>query len=260
MSRFRKVRRDHESRKSTEAPHRGADQARAAGWDAGAAAHGFVPGTVVHHPAGTFVVGLTTGSDIRNHNHLNNVQNAYAQQLIAQQRAQFNNQMALMRAGVGLYSFHAGSDPNPQPPLQREIRAGELVAYRAWEIHYEAGKVVYESLHATGIWIDGKMTAQHAAGETVTDYGAAGVYAWKTLKQARSYVAGQSHKVIAIGEVELWGDVVEHDLGYRAERAKIRRIIELECAPYARKDVVFYINDDGMVAVRATNPAFRPNE
>lgn len=52
-----------------------------------------------------------------------------------------------------------------------------------------------------------------------------GVYAMKTREQLRSSVWGQFADVL--GEVELGGRVWEHELGYRAQHARVRRLVEV---------------------------------
>lgn len=49
-----------------------------------------------------------------------------------------------------------------------------------------------------------------------------GVHAWKTLDGAKEYAGGIME--VVIGRVELWGEVVEHERGYRAEFAAIKSL------------------------------------
>lgn len=155
-------------------------------------------------------------------------------------------------------------EPAPSEPLPREIRAGEIVAYRAWEVRLVDGKVQYRSMHIGSVWEDGEMRCDTAAGEALADYECAGVHAWKTERQAHTYAVDAggpaARTTYAIGEVELWGEVVEHDLGYRAEFGQIRRITHLVHGIRTSPMHEFYIDDSGMVAVRATNPPFKPYE
>lgn len=256
--RFRKVRRKtHESRTRTEAGDRGAHQALLAGGYAGAGTWHAIPGQSLHFHNGdlanaynAYNAGIGTGFGRQ---HQLNAQNANSQ-LLARQQAQFNQMKALMLGGQGL-QYWPGHTETPDP-LPREIRAGEIIAYRAWELRVVDGKVHYDSMHSPSTWTNGEMSAGQAAGFSVTDYGHAGAYAWKTEQHAEMYVLASVSRTYAIGEVEMWGEVVEHDLGYRAEHAKIRRITQI-VRPYTpRKDVSFYINEEGMVAIRATNPPY----
>ncbi len=256
--RFRKVRRKtHESRTRTEAGDRGAHQALLAGGYAGAGTWHAIPGQSLHFHNGdlanaynAYNAGIGTGFG---HQHQLNAQNANSQ-LLAQQQVQFNQMKALMLSRRGL-QYWPGLTETPDP-LPRDIRAGEIIAYRAWELRVVDGNVYYESMHSPTIWENGQMTAEQAAGEAVTDYGHAGVYAWKTEQHAEMYVLASVRRTYAIGEVEMWGEVVEHDLGYRAEHAKIRRITQIVYPITPRKDVSLYINEEGMVAIRAANPPY----
>lgn len=117
-----------------------------------------------------------------------------------------------------------------EPALPVEIRPGEIVAWRAW---YEKDGELY-SLNPTTDpaktwhhkahpkWIDGKME-----GDVETH----GVYALRTYEAAREYALGyvggtSPFDTIAIGEVELWGTVIEHEDGYRASHAQLLAIKE----------------------------------
>lgn len=54
-----------------------------------------------------------------------------------------------------------------------------------------------------------------------------GFHAFKTLEGARAYYGYASVKApVVFGEIALWGTVVEHEEGYRAEFASIVRLIE----------------------------------
>lgn len=55
-----------------------------------------------------------------------------------------------------------------------------------------------------------------------------GFHAWKTEAKARDFaqhnLPASSGYIVIIGEVELWGQVIEHAEGYRAEYAKIKSL------------------------------------
>jgi len=48
-----------------------------------------------------------------------------------------------------------------------------------------------------------------------------GVYAFKERSGISSLGMSSAH---VVGEVELWGEIVEHEIGYRAEYARIRSL------------------------------------
>lgn len=94
------------------------------------------------------------------------------------------------------------------------IRAGEVVAYRGWRLH--DGKL-YSVFKSQFCWepkavVDGNS----AAGD--------GVHAFKSLLLLSEYGSGYSWEPIVTGTVWLWGEVYEHERGYRASKAAIRSI------------------------------------
>ena len=56
----------------------------------------------------------------------------------------------------------------------------------------------------------------------VEDYGKAGVHAWKLKRDAIALMVEAGGGVV--GSVLLWGNVVEHERGYRAEFGKVRSL------------------------------------
>lgn len=223
MSRFRRIRRNrHDDRKSTQAADRGASQARGAGGNAGAVAWSNSPGQRFHSYANSYQNIANQGLNA----YLS--QNSYTQSVPQQMQALTAQSLAqahqawLLQAN-NMKVLRLMSQPNPEP-LPREIRAGEIIGYRAW---IKGADDSYWSTARPVQWIDGRMD-----GEVKGDYTEhSGVHAWKSRARAFSY-ADDFVKLgfdIAIGEVLLWGDVVEHEDGYRAEHAeigKIYRVIE----------------------------------
>ena len=105
------------------------------------------------------------------------------------------------------------------------IRAGEITAWRAWRVREGRLYSVYmESCE----WRPGKpMMAIGAIGEYC------GVHAFKDRGRAENYLmmhtlnqieaAIMRHYIdgFALGTVDLWGEVIEHQDGYRAEFAQV---------------------------------------
>lgn len=95
------------------------------------------------------------------------------------------------------------------------ITLGEIVAWRAWRVKY--GFIM--STYVDEGWLPGEPM------EGDVDAGA-GVHAWKSPHKALTYLMqftggdGASVEAMAIGRVALWGTVVEHERGYRAQYAK----------------------------------------
>lgn len=95
--------------------------------------------------------------------------------------------------------------PEPDPPETYPI-----VGYRCWQLREsEEGVPALYSMTKDFLWLPYEPTT----GDLTQDGG--GVYAFKSELGAMNY---WSHNSIA-GEVNLWGGVLEHDEGYRAEFA-----------------------------------------
>lgn len=113
-------------------------------------------------------------------------------------------------ASQGLTS--PGTDYADCKPLKTEgFKLGEIIAFRGWKVT-DAGFL--RSMSADVIWGPGepmegktKSTAEHN-----------GVYAYKT---ARDFLKSHGSDLDVYGKVALWGDIIEHELGYRAQFAKV---------------------------------------
>ena len=141
--------------------------------------------------------------------------------------------------GLAQASLHpaAWSDVTPaRPALKREMAVGEIVGYRCWRI--ENGRWL-RSVYQKDIWYPGKVLE----GRELEDWGQRGVHAWKEPNSSRfleyltEYLSTvrQDHwpparrivptgTAMVTGSVLLWGDVVEHEHGYRGEFAKIKSL------------------------------------
>jgi len=116
----------------------------------------------------------------------------------------------------------------PQPSIKIEecgVRAGEIIAYRAWKMYGNDPNL--HSVYVDYIWKPDKPQ-QDPKGH-LNDFGGNGFHAFKTLekcKQEYGYTQGISPTLV-YGEVALWGKVIEHERGYRAEYARVTRILEV---------------------------------
>lgn len=125
----------------------------------------------------------------------------------------------------------------PKPPIKRDgVVAGEIVGYRCWRIKGGLLKSVYQD----DVWIPGNVVQ----GRGLEDWDSRGVHAWKhsTSKEYHEYIraylnlAGDPFAftlygpkrdlrlAMATGTIFMWGDVVEHERGYRSEYARIRSL------------------------------------
>lgn len=131
----------------------------------------------------------------------------------------------------------------PKPPLRREsITAGEIIGYRCWRIENGLLRSVYQK----DIWYPN----QPLEGRELGDWDSRGIHAWKDsgskeyhyyirrylnidkddfITNAITWLSDANdkeylHPAMITGSVFLWGDVVEHERGYRAEYAKVRSL------------------------------------
>lgn len=137
--------------------------------------------------------------------------------------------------------------PHPETVLKTEdIVAGEIIAWRMWrvvpEVSLQGDKL--KSLVADYFWSD-ESPAACGTGEFSLASGY-GVHSYKSLDYMRtdlpwlhSLLGGgvlissddgePVHLAVAwaYGEVALWGDVIEHERGYRSQYARVRSV----CVP-----------------------------
>lgn len=101
------------------------------------------------------------------------------------------------------------------------IKAGEIVAYRAWYTRRSDLKLT--SVFAHHRWEYGKSEKTDLVVEM---FFGSGFHAYKRPQQVMDEYCLPSpiHDFVVYGEVKLWGTVVEHEGGYRAEYAKIKRL------------------------------------
>lgn len=155
------------------------------------------------------------------------------------------------RADAGLASLISWdfAAPEPKPPAipYAGIRTGELIGHRLWWLI--GGKL--SSLAHLRFWEPDETVSGQTNEIVASDpwnywmvWG--GTYAFKTRQQIgddsgdwieHMKVCAPSHiyfgrtfvtaSAIVVGTIKMWGDVIEHTRGYRAEFAKINSIDEL---------------------------------
>lgn len=151
----------------------------------------------------------------------------------AQSGFSFSTGALVLAANPGTVLTFA-SISEPEPIEDAGIRAGEITAFRAWRI--EGDKLF--SVYIEGIeWKPGcPMTGDVQAGGVFSFKDVGEVYEYLAERQSTPVlriefddVTGFSRLVhetmrtetFAIGTVQLWGQVIEHERGYRAQFAKI---------------------------------------
>jgi hypothetical protein len=107
------------------------------------------------------------------------------------------------------------TDAPPKPLPVSDIIVGEIIAWRGWKIR----NGYLSSFSQNTVWPPKEpVTGKVGSGEHD-----AGVYAFKDRRKLFDFLGGESQHMVW-GSVALWGDVVEHELGYRAENAAIRSL------------------------------------
>lgn len=101
------------------------------------------------------------------------------------------------------------------------IRAGEIIGYRAWLLKDDG--LLHGMFCSDYIWKPN--TVEHEP--NVNPTWGAGLHAFKTLLNAKKQYGFYAYggERVVFGEVALWGEVIEHEGGYRAEYAAIRQLI-----------------------------------
>lgn len=101
------------------------------------------------------------------------------------------------------------------------IRAGEIIGYRAWMLTKDYR--LRSMFHDDYIWTPGGTERS----EVVDGVYGAGLHAFKSLAQAhKQYDCYGVAGTVIFGTVDLWGEVIEHEGGYRAEYAAVHSVIE----------------------------------
>lgn len=149
-------------------------------------------------------------------------------------------------AGKSYYPIPSGAfftwtvAPNPARPIEDAgIRAGEIIAHRCWRIEGGLLRSVYRRQH---IWRPGEPMTGDVRGEygvhAFNERGLVSMYCEMTAAWSQNWVSFKwnddgsfemiehpdTEAIFAIGTVALWGEVIEHERGYRAEFARIASI------------------------------------
>lgn len=139
-------------------------------------------------------------------------------------------------------NFAAGARSPKLSPLPTETQFGEIVAWKAWQVtHFpRTNEKLLTSLYRGTVWhpqekspeAEGadettenewnKIPAKENEGCKLKDYGPTGFYSYKTLQ---GLLNQEFYHSMIIGKVLLWGEVIEHELGYRSQYC---RILELK--------------------------------
>lgn len=99
----------------------------------------------------------------------------------------------------------------PAPPLKTEkIQLGEITGWRGWSVTPNG---FLKAFSQDVIWAPNEIMEGKPKG-----HDGPGIYAFRHLRQ---FLKDFSDHDMIYGQVHLWGDVIEHELGWRSEFAKI---------------------------------------
>lgn len=112
----------------------------------------------------------------------------------------------------------ANGKPAPAAIRHEGIRAGEIVAYRAWRVitanWFRSGDDLLHSVYMRDyVWLPDRP----AFGDVKTH----GIYSFRHSVRTASEYGYSVSGVLLFGRVKIWGEVVEHESGYRSEFGKI---------------------------------------
>ena len=125
--------------------------------------------------------------------------------------------------------------------LPQETVFGEIKAWRAWNVEYRDGWWL-RSTGVGGIWGSSIVTGSDGRGNSSGCAGdlSSGYYALKD----KDYLCSQFRDWADVyGEVLLWGNVVEHEHGYRAECMKIVSLFPLNFRSLSTRLILAGFND-----------------
>ncbi len=112
----------------------------------------------------------------------------------------------------------AGPPHSPTDLKSERVIAGEIIAWRAWHIRNDGE--LWSVVATDKSW----SPDQPMRGDPAGGYG---IHAYKGPHGPvlDSYVTRGGDTLWVIGEVALWGDIIEHTEGYRAEFARVHSLV-----------------------------------
>lgn len=138
-------------------------------------------------------------------------------QMIAIQKMAYAQQLALAKAMYGAETTRL------QKALPRSSPCvGELIGHRAWTV--QGGNLLL-SISAKSAWFPGQaMHDKIGQGMEIEDHNTAGIWAFKDPYELADEFMSMLKTGGVFGTVWLWGTVIEHERGYRAQYAMIRSL------------------------------------
>lgn len=120
--------------------------------------------------------------------------------------------------------------PPPEPLPREPMRPGEFIGHRIWEVRHVDGKMGLKSFVMECPWQpDTPMRDTTYAGGCIEERNMIGIWGFKDRENLLLYLKRWLYlnQPIIIGTAWLWGTVIEHELGYRAQYAAIRSLEEI---------------------------------
>jgi len=120
---------------------------------------------------------------------------------------------------IGFVNIVNPSDNELAGRLKHEgIRAGEIIAYRAWRViapnWFRNGDDWLHSVYIRDyVWLPDAP----ASGDVKTH----GIYSFRHVIRSAVEYGYRVKGVLLFGKVKIWGEVVEHEAGYRSQFGKI---------------------------------------
>lgn len=153
----------------------------------------------------------------------------------AQAQALHQQQMDKQPMQQYVAMFVQPSQPDPEPE-NAGITVGEIIAWRSWKVKNGLLTSMYADQH---VWAPHEPITGNPSQKGA--HHPVGVHAFKSEKAALEYampyrtreLTYNQHSMqtrvrevvpVVIGRVALWGEVIEHEKGYRAEYAKVHSL------------------------------------
>lgn len=115
----------------------------------------------------------------------------------------------------GAQSYRPLAVPEPIDIPHDGLRLGEITGWRSWRVRDD----FLMSLHVEEMWPPGHAMTGKPEGNGASNL--PGIYAWKESRHALKHMLDTpTAGIMVCGSVELWGDIIEHQTGYRASFAK----------------------------------------
>jgi hypothetical protein len=137
--------------------------------------------------------------------------------------SQMSSEMERYRRLLMAQAITYGIDYAETKPLPRTSPTlGELIGHRAWKV--EGGNLL-RSFSAGSAWFPGQpMQDKVGKNQEIDDHNSSGVWAFKDPYDLAHQFWSEIDSGGVFGTVWMWGTVIEHERGYRAQYAAIRSL------------------------------------